>query len=216
MGRLIDYRHFDGKAVVACSGGPDSMALLDFLIKKNKVDCVLNINHQTNQQFHVDCVNVIDNYLNKVNSDVPFFVRTIRIDKPKKQSNEEFWRHQRINFYKEMMIERNCKTVVTGHNLNDLVETWIMSSFNGGSKLMPRKTDLSVGCLFKPILHTPRENVLEWCKKYDIGFVIDPSNEDDNSLHDRVKIRRNLIPVALKIYPGLINMVRKQSLKVGD
>lgn len=219
MSMFINYRHFDGKSVVACSGGPDSMALLDFLIKKNKVDSILLVNHGYNNEFYLKSLETIikfcfENHISK--TEIPLYTRKITVEKPKHLSLEEFWRYQRIEFYNEIMQLRDCRTVVTGHNLDDLVETWVMSSFNGGSKLMPRKTKLREGINFKPFLHTPKNNLVEWCKKYDVTYVIDPSNEDVNSHFDRVKIRQKLLPIALDIYPGLCQMVRRQSLKAGD
>ena len=214
---LLKYRHFDDKAVVACSGGPDSMALLDLLSKKKKVQSVLIVDHSTNVEFHEECVDTIHEFLKSRGLRIRLIKKKIWNSKPKTSSLEEFWRHERRRFYTEVLDEElNCNTLVTGHNLNDLVETWIMSSFNGGSQLMPRKTILGDNILFKPLLHTPRENILEWCQKYEVPYVLDKTNLLEDSTFDRVKVRTKLLPAALDIYPGLNQMVRRRSLLTGD
>ena len=186
------------------------MALLNFLHVKNKVRAAAIFDHNTG--LHQAAGQVVEQYCEK--RGITLHHGKLHSTKPKKMSPEQFWREERYQFLEQVAVEYDtpestCK-IVTGHNLDDLAETWIMTSLNGGSKLIPRAN----GRVYRPFLHTPKSNLIAYCTINDIKWVDDPGNFDGK--FKRSQVRNHLMPHILNVQPGFYEMVRRQSLKVGD
>ena len=182
---------------VACSGGPDSMAVLDFLNTSGKVKGALYFDHKTDQSEEFSSVVkkfCIDNSLEYASATVT--------GSPKDESLEAYWSKQRNNFFRTI-----DGPVVTGHHLDDAVEWWIFSSLHGEGKLIPRIR----GNYLRPFLLTRKEKLLEYCNYNNLPFYID----ETNLLSDRprVLIRNKMMYDCLEINPGLHKTVKKKYLK---
>jgi tRNA(Ile)-lysidine synthase len=180
---------------IACSGGYDSMAVAHFFIKGGRKPIILHVNHGTGND-HAEMevrnfcsVNKLELYLYKVNPDT----------KPKAESWEEFWRNERIKAFSTVDMP-----VITGHNLNDAMETWLFGAINGQPKLIPYNTNN----IYRPFLLTPKEDLLAYAEKHNITWVEDRSNIDTK--YARNRIRHNIIPEALKINPGFGKVIIKK------
>ena len=101
------------RVYVACSGGVDSMAAVDFLSNK--------------------AYEFVGNYCS--GKDIPWLtnIPANNREKTPRESQEEYWRNIRYNWL-ERCTERD---VITGHHLDDCVETWVWSSMHGTGKIIP-------------------------------------------------------------------------------
>lgn len=183
--------------VLACSGGPDSMAALHFFVRAGKSVTALYVNHGTDGSTAAE--NLVRDFCKKSNT--PFLTSMISKDKSKDTSREEFWRNERYKIFHSFK-----KPVVTVHHLNDSVETWIFSSLHGQGKIIPKENQNVI----RPFLLTEKEAFLDYCKNNNVPFVLDPSNLDTSFM--RNKIRHELMPLALQVNPGLLKVVRKKVL----
>ena len=96
---------------IACSGGVDSMAALDFLSKKHDVT-VAFYHHGTKTSD--EAMEFVAKYCTDKN--IPVLYGMISGEKPKDMSLEEYWRECRYNFLS------NCgDLVVSAHHLDDAV-----------------------------------------------------------------------------------------------
>lgn len=194
---------------IACSGGPDSMAIVDWYLRHTKkYVCVLFFNHGThasNMGFKL-----LDKYLrcHKDWSDAPAITRIFleketiySTDKPRDKSWEEYWRDERLKWLNSFNTH-----VLTGHNLDDAVETWVWSSLHGQSKLIPYRN----GNILRPLLLTKKSTLKEWCDSHNVPYFIDPGNEDRRYM--RSIVRHDILPHALKVNPGLYKVVKKKLL----
>jgi tRNA(Ile)-lysidine synthetase-like protein len=187
--------------VVACSGGVDSMVLVDFLLRfpKNRFKLAY-FNHGTSHG--KDAEDFLKDFSTK--KKIELVIGNISREKLKKESMEEYWRNERYSFLDSLKLP-----VATAQHLNDCVETWIFSSLRGFSKLIPYQRNL----VFRPLLATSKSSIIEWSKRNEVIYVDDPSNE--SSKYSRNFIRNEMMEMVLKINPGIDTMIKKKLLERG-
>ena len=191
------------KIAIAVSGGADSMAVLDFL-SRNKDVAVLHFNHGTPHADEAEAV--VRNYCEK--NKIPILVGRLKTSQPRGKSREEFWRDQRYSFFDKVSETPyySHRPIITCHHLDDLVETWLFTSFHGNPMLIPSQR----GRYLRPFLITRKVALEEWCDRKDVSYVLDPSNLDTSYM--RNYIRHEVVPRALRINPGLPKVLRKRVL----
>lgn len=182
---------------IAVSGGPDSMALLSFAQRGRKDITVLHVDHKT--EHAKDARTFVEGYCCKHNLNL--VVREIvgAVD------GELAYREQRLGFYREFTSKGLY--VATAHHANDLVEWYLLTSIHGKEKFMLPVDETHK--LLKPFLYTPKSELIAWCHKFDVPFVIDPTNfGEDNS---RAVLRAQVIPALLSIHPGMITTITNKA-----
>jgi len=180
------------QVTVAFSGGVDSVAVVDFLSKKHDVTCAF-FHHGTENSNQA--LKFVSNFCTQRN--LPMYLGILNRDKPSDMSYEEFWREERYQYLATL------GPVITAHHLDDCVETYLWSAMHGKPKL-PK---LVRGNVIRPFLTTPKNEFIDWCKRKDLEWCEDLSNEDER--YTRNYIRKNLVPHALKVNPGLHKTVKK-------
>jgi len=183
----------DGCAV-ACSGGADSMALLHFVSRARKNVTAVHVNHGTSHS--LDYESVAAGFCHRNN--IKFEVHSWQGDPYEGESLEAFWRKQRIAVFNQY------ETVLTGHNLDDVVEWWLMTGIRGEPKLIPYQTDNRK----KPFLAVSKEEILQYCARHDVPFIHDETNFTGE--RPRSNIRMNVVPRLLEVNPGLYKEFRKK------
>ena len=178
---------------VAFSGGVDSVAVVDFLSKKHNVECLFFHHGTENSE---KAFNFVSRFCTDKN--LSLSVGFIKDKKPKHLSQEEFWRDERYRF-----LESFNATVVTAHNLDDCVETYVFGSLHGQPKVIPYKRNN----IIRPFLTTEKIKFVDWCQRKNIQWCEDLSNADTKFM--RNYIRHEIIPHALKVNPGLYTVVKK-------
>jgi len=184
------------RVTVACSGGLDSMAIVDFLLKGRREVSLAYFNHDT---IHGrDAQIFVEDFAEQYS--LPVLVGTCTSLKGKR-SMEEFWRDERYKFLNKIKSD----FIVTCHHLDDCLETWVMSSCHGTPKLIPYHRPEKV---YRPFLMTPRSTILKYAKENDVSWIEDPSNESLKYIRNHV--RKNVTPELLKINPGMRTTIRKK------
>lgn len=179
---------------VAFSGGVDSVAVTDFLSRNHNVTCAFFHHGTENSERAYE-------FVSKFCTDkkIPLLVGFLDKSKlkPTEQSLEEFWRNERYDFLSSM------DTVVTGHHLDDCVETYIWSAMHGQPKVIPTVRNNVV----RPFLTTPKQEFIDWCMRKNLSWCQDTSNNDTRYMRNYVRL--NLMPHALHVNPGLHKVVKK-------
>lgn len=189
----------DSKFAVACSGGYDSMSIADFFVRGRRKPILLHVNHGTGNDKATD---VVADYAYQ--HGLKCIIRYIdNRNKHKKESWEEYWRNERLKFFHEQYFP-----VITGHNLNDAMETWLFSSMHGQSKLIPYQHKN----IFRPCLLTAKSDMLAYAMKHKLVWSEDHSNEDLK--YARNRIRHNILPEVLHINKGFQKTIIKQYRKL--
>ena len=183
---------FNQDPEVACSGGSDSMAVCDFLARGRKRFHPLFFNHGTETSakaykfLSVRFPSLTVGYISSPS-------------RPKGLSWEEYWRTERLKFFRS----RKNK-VITGHNLDDAVETWMMSSCHGQGRL----PFYDNGSCIRPFMLAKKEDLRSWCIRHDVEWIEDETNQD--VAFKRNFARKELIPAAIKINPGIYSVIRRK------
>lgn len=179
--------------IVALSGGVDSVAVTDFLSRKHDVACAF-FHHGTKNSEQAFA------FVSKFCSErsLPLFIGVISKERSKDHSMEEHWRNERYRF-----LESLNSSVVTAHNLDDCVETYLYGSLHGQPKVIPHVRNNIV----RPFLTTPKREFVSWCERKSIAWCEDTSNQDTKYM--RNYIRHEVMPRALVVNPGLSTVVKK-------
>lgn len=181
---------------VACSGGIDSMVVVNFLLQGRRKVRLAYFNHDTQHSYKAE------KFVEKFASDnsLSLFIGRVRGRKGKR-SLEEFWRDERYDFLQRV----GSNYTITCHHLDDCVETWLMSSFHGQSKLIPFQRNKNI---FRPFLMTSKKSIKEYAERKKIEWVEDPSNQKTNFMRNHV--RHKVMPQVLVVNPGIRNTIRKK------
>lgn len=179
---------------IAFSGGVDSVAVADFLRRKHDVTCAFFHHGTENSERAFEFVSKFCSQY-----DLPLLVGFLRGAKPKELSIEEFWRNKRYEF----LCREGMGPVVTAHHLDDCVETYLWSCMHGTPKVIPMIRENVI----RPFLTTPKSEFVSWCERKGLEWCEDLSNTDEK--YTRNYIRKNLVPHALKVNPGLHTVVKK-------
>ncbi len=184
------------QVTVAFSGGVDSVAVADFLSKKHDVTCAF-YHHGTENSNRA--LKFVSQFCTERN--LPMFLGVLNRDKPKDMSYEEFWREERYQYLATL------GPVITAHHLDDCVETYLWSALHG----TPKVPKLIRGNVLRPFLTTPKSELVDWCKRKGLVWCEDLSNEDER--YTRNYIRKNVMPHALHVNPGLNKVIKKIILR---
>lgn len=187
--------------VAAVSGGPDSVALLQVLVRVAPAFdlqiVVAHFNHglrgaesDGDECFVRDLAARLGLPLAAARADV----RRIRTER--KGSLEEVAREERYRFLMEVASARKARRVALGHHLQDQAETVLINFLRGagsdGLKGMLRVRD---DLFIRPLLSVTKEEIDGFLRDGGYAFRNDSSNLSDEALRNRV--RRQLLP-ALK------------------
>ncbi len=185
------------KVCIALSGGLDSMVCLDFLLKGGKDVIALHYNHNT------DSADLYQGFVERKCKEfgVRLKVSKLNCDIPKGRSKEDFWREQRYSFFDK---EREGRSLITCHHLDDVVETWVFSSLKGSSRLIP----YSRNYIIRPFLLNKKSILLEWSNRNNVEYIQDETNF--NCDFDRNFIRNKMMKDVLHINPGIHKVLKKK------
>jgi tRNA(Ile)-lysidine synthase len=191
--------------LVAFSGGADSSLLLHLLherakkygapiyavhvhhgIRGSEADADLDFCRQTCRTLHV-----------------PFFAVRVNVPAQAKalgQSIEEAARHARYRHFARLMQKHHIPLLATAHHADDNLETVLFRICRGtgtqGLRGIPAFSPLpdapgdSALCVFRPLLHLTKQEILDDCRKRGIAFVTDSTNACNDYARNRI---RNLV-----------------------
>lgn len=194
------------RILLAFSGGADSSALLDMLLRSGfTVECA-HLDHmirgaeaERDREFcaevcrergvpiHTECV------------DVPASARE------RGEGLEEAARRERYAFFERVMTARGIRLLATAHNADDNLETMLMRLTRGcGARGMcgiPPVRGLGGGrTVVRPILGVTKAEIHSYCRERGIRFVYDSTNDDVD--YSRNRLRARVLPELRRINPA--------------
>lgn len=161
------------KCVVACSGGPDSMALLDQLNKQGKDIVVAHVNYKHRDTADRD-ENIVKDYCEKY--DIP-----VRVCYPvHEKGNFQAWaRDVRYAFFEEVADAFDAKILYVAHQMDDVIETYLFQKNRNmicdwyGLKEKSIRHGYQI---IRPLLNFTKSELQLYCNENGVSFGIDESN----------------------------------------
>lgn len=209
------------KLVLAVSGGPDSMSMLNILneLKNEKVInfeiSVAHVNHMIREEAKDD-EEYVKEYCSQKN--IHFYSKSIDVQKlanNNKVGTEEAGRYARYEFFDEILKITESNKVVVAHNKNDKAETIIMNIMRGSGITGLKGIEPKKGKYIRPLIDCERFEIEDYCKKEKLNPRIDKTNFEN--VYTRNKIRNIVIPYVKKEFnPNIIETLNRLSELVVD
>ncbi|MGE0132288.1 MAG: tRNA lysidine(34) synthetase TilS [Blastocatellales bacterium] len=199
------------RVVVAVSGGADSIALLDAIIRLCERGAVraavlaAHLNHLLRGEESDEDERFVQDVAAKLGA--PIFTERIDVGaqaRAAKQNLEATARRLRYDFLRLVAEQNNACCILTAHTQDDQAETILMRLLRGAGAegLRGIHESLSLGDrvkLTRPMLAVTRAEVMAHCEHYGLRFRADSSNFDLDFTRNR--IRRELLPLLREFNP---------------
>ena len=188
----------NSSVVVATSGGPDSMVLLNLLstVKKEKnlkLICA-HVNHKLRKESD-DEAKMVKKYCEQ--NDIIFEYMTID---EYKGNTENYAREKRYEFFEKLIKKYSSPYLLTAHHGDDLTETIMMRLIRGSSLKgyagFSEITEKKGYKIYRPLITKTKAEILGYAKENNLYYAIDLSNESDN--YTRNRIRKYILPILKK------------------
>lgn len=189
---------YGDRVAVACSGGKDSMCLLNFLwTHRDELGitvCAVNVDHGIRENSANDSEFVI-NYCQKNGIKVySFKVNAKQFAEDKKLTLEQGARECRYRVFKSLINKNLVDKIALAHHLQDQAETILLNIFRGtgiggASGMYYVRDDIYI----RPMLDTSKASISAYIESNDIPYVEDETN--DNSEYNRNYIRNQIMPL---------------------
>lgn len=189
------------RVIVACSGGPDSMALLDLLSRLEselKLELIAaGVDHGLREEAAKELA-LVEREASR--REIEFVALSVEVRQG--ASLQDAARDARYAALLELKRDRRADKIAIGQHLDDQAETVLQRILRGGglsglAGIEPARED----GVIRPLIDIPRADLLAHLKRFDIPFALDPSNLDPR--HARVRIREELLPALSKEDPQI-------------
>ena len=206
------------KIVLAVSGVPDSIAMLDILNEINydeKINLkfeiiVSHVNHMIRKEATED-----EEYVRKYckEKNIEFYSKSIDVQKlanNNKIGTEEAGRLARYNFFDEILNKTKANKIAIAHNQNDRAETIIMNAIRGSGISGLKGIEAKREKYIRPLIECERFEIEEYCNQKQLNPRIDKTNFDNE--YTRNKIRNIVIPyIKREFNPNIITTLNRLS-----
>lgn len=175
--------------LLACSYGPDSMALFHLLLENRFDFDVAHVNYGLREEAEKETEGLIG-FCEKHH--ITLYIQRAEVNKRKNMESE--CREIRYRFFKDLCEQNHYEGVLVAHNEDDLIETYFMQlkrvirpKYYG----IAEKTMILGINIIRPLLSYSKKSLQELCDTNGVPYAIDSSNLTDS--HDRNIIRHHIV-----------------------
>ncbi len=199
--------------IVACSGGPDSVALLYLLNHvRKKYDlklAVAHINHKLRGKESEEDERFVKRLARDLGLD--FYAKSFEVGsiaKKKKLSIEEAAREVRYDYLNSLARRIKADRIALGHNADDQAETVLMRLIRGAGGLGLSGMPVVKGKLIRPLLEVKRKDIEKFLRDEEFGFRIDSTNLRKDYLRNRIRLE--FLPYLRRKYnPKIVDILNR-------
>lgn len=174
--------------LLACSYGPDSMALFKLLLDEGYSFDVAHVNYNLREESKEEEYNLMEFCEgNQINYNVKVIAPNSI-----KGNLEEQCRNIRYSFFKS--IFNSYDALLVAHNQDDLLETYLLQKkrksivqYYGLKKV----TTINGMTVIRPLLGSTKTELQKLCDDTNVPYSIDKTNLED--VHERNKIRHSIV-----------------------
>ena len=174
------------KYLLACSFGPDSMALFDMLLKEGYKFAVAHVNYHLRKEADDEEIE-LRNYC--LVHGVGIFVKSVR-ENLGDNNLEAKCRDIRYNFFIDVIKNNGFDALLVAHQEDDLIETYLMQKRRMnlvnyfGIKEISYFTDVEI---IRPLLKYRKKELLIYCRMFAVPYAIDKTNLEDHFLRNQIR-----------------------------
>ena len=197
----LDSQKLDNGILVACSGGRDSMVLLDVLVKvlPGMRIGVLYVNHNLRGNDSI----AEENFVRKIVIEkykLPLFSHNVDVKEWQNcGSIENKAREIRYNFFRDILVRERYGFIATAHHMNDKIETFFLNLLRGGGLQSLTSIPSVNHDIIRPLLCVTRSQINDYVEENAVEYVEDKTNSQP--LYKRNRIRNEVLPI-LKTLSG--------------
>ncbi|WP_371365699.1 tRNA(Ile)-lysidine synthase [Sporomusa rhizae] len=207
------------RILAACSGGPDSLALVHLLNSlKEEYSFGLAVAH-VNHQFRPEAAEEAE-FVAAFSAKLGLTCHVTSIDVPayakaNRLSPEEAGRLLRYQYLRRIAADWGGARIATGHHRDDQVETVLIHFLRGAGSGGLRGMRAVNGDILRPLLAVSRKEIEEYCILHQLQPCQDSSNFTTDYLRNRVRLE--LLPELEKSYnPALRDAIWRLAVLAGD
>lgn len=189
------------RIVVGVSGGPDSLALLHYLLerkeKRNLYIVVAHIDHMFRGEESFADAMFVKNFCAAFS--IPFEMTQVDVPDLMVQtgkSAEIAAREVRYDFFAKVMEDYQCPYLALAHHGDDQVETILMRLTRGSTGKaragIPFQRPFQNGYIVRPFLNVTKDDINSYCEKKDLIPRLDHSNQEN--IYTRNRFRHVVLP----------------------
>ena len=184
--RLAALDDVDGRVIVGCSGGADSLALLALVRASGRDTCAVYVDHGLRAGAHD--ADVVAAAAARFGADFC----TVRVDIAVGGNLEARARDARYLALEAVRAEQHAAAILVGHTRDDQAETVLLNLLRGSATSGLAGMPARRGHLRRPLLGFRRAETREICARLGLAPVQDLMNDDVR--YRRVWLRREVIP----------------------
>ena len=185
------------RVVIACSGGADSVALTD-AVWQLRGECgykiaVMHVEHGLRGEEALHDAAFVENFC--AERGLAFACRHVKAGayaKAEGLSVEDAARKLRYRELWQYVDELGADFLLTAHHAGDQAETVLMQLLRGSGTAGLGGMQVQAGRLIRPLLFVQRSEIEAYCRKRNLSFCHDSTNDD--VCYTRNRIRRELLP----------------------
>ena len=214
----------NSRILVACSGGPDSMALLHLLQdianhRHTKYELGVAIVDHCIRPESKDEVLWLQNQVESLG--LPFYTATFdvpRLSKDQKLSEETVGRQVRYQWLNEISQSEGYDYIAVAHHKDDQAESILAhlirgTGLNGLTGMAVVSYDYTVPVI-RPLLDVTKSELLDYLADRDLTYCIDSTNDDIS--YQRNRIRHRIIPELEFINPNVVDAIVRLGSSVSE
>ncbi|MGE0171230.1 MAG: tRNA lysidine(34) synthetase TilS [Oligoflexales bacterium] len=203
----------EGKSLwIACSGGPDSIALVHYLapFKGLLPIQVLHVNYGLRgEESEGDAAFVVSEC-----ERLGLSVEVLTVEEEPPGSGIQEWARDLRYAWFRTKIGTDRGVVALAHHRDDLAETLLMRLARGTSGLHLEAMKQWSGALWRPLLDIAKSEIMEWLSRQNLPYRVDGSN--DTLKYDRNVIRHKILPELENLYPKASVKLSQIAKEIGD
>ena len=205
--------------LAACSGGPDSLALVHVLqrlaFEQGFCLAVAHVEHGFRGEASVADEQFVAGFCRERR----LLYRTVALDVPgylRKHggSPQEVARRLRYQWLRETASSLEASYIALGHHADDQAETLLLHLLRGaGSEGLAAMAEQEA-LLLRPFLQVRRREIEAYCSEQGLRPRLDASNLQDKYLRNR--IRHHLLPDLSDYNPGIVPALARTAAIIGE
>jgi tRNA(Ile)-lysidine synthase len=198
-GSLVSLHLEKGGALVAVSGGPDSVALLDLLVLTREVHGLNLVVAHADHGIHPESGRVAEGVRALAASySLPFETEQLKLGG---SAGETLARARRYDWLEQARAGVGAAVIFTAHHADDQVETVLMRVLSGSGPAGLAGMAPVRGKLVRPLLSFSHADLVRHVQERGLQTWLDPANADPR--HLRSWIRARLLPQLRERLPGV-------------